>query len=116
MKITRPVIELNIIRIHTCYDEITISCVVAIRLVVLGIPQPPRAAVRRMPRALLTHSTLHCIIGATTTTVPSASYVHNQMRFSRIVRDVLAQSVEHEGPVVLVTRGPKLPPTRTRIF
>ena len=98
------VIELNIIRMYSPHSEITICCVVATRLTVFRISQPPRTAVRRMPRALLTDSALHCITLAAAATFLTAGHIHEQLGFSGIVCEILAQSVVHEGPVVLVAR------------
>ena len=78
--------------------------VVPVRLVVLGVSQPPIAAILRLPRTLLTDSALHRILRATTAAVGSASHVHNQVRFRGVIFVVLTQGIVHKCPVVLVAR------------
>ena len=48
-------------------------------------------------------------------TVGTASHIHNQLGRAGIILNVLAQSVVHESPVVLVAWRPNLPVTRTGI-
>ena len=110
------IIEDNVIWIHALYAEIAVCVVVATGLAVLRISQPPRTTVGRLPRALLTDSAFHCIILAPAATVGTASHIHNQVGCFGIVCEVLAQSVVHDGPVVLVARRPNLPSSRTRIW
>ena len=110
------VIETHVVGIHVVHVQVAVGVVVAIRLVVLGISQPPSAAVGSLPRALLAHSTLHGVLGAATTTVGGTSHVNNQMRLLRVVVDVLLHRVEHDGPVVLVARRPDLVTLRTRVL
>jgi len=110
-----PVVETHVVRIHIVHVQVAVGVVIAVRLVVPGISQPPRTAVSSPPRALLAHSTLHGVLGAATATVGPTSYIHNQVGTSRIFPDVLAHSVIHEGPVVLVAWRPDLPTTRTRM-
>ena len=98
------IIEFHIILNHFRNTKIAIGVIIAIRLTVWRIPQPPRASVRRMPRALLSDTTVHCIILAAAATILAAGDIHDQGRFSRIVCEILAQGVVHEGPVVLVAR------------
>ena len=95
--------------------QVAVGMVVAIRLVVFGISQPPSAAVGRLPRALLAHSTLHGVLGAATTTVGGTSHVNNQVGLLRVVVDVLLHRVVHDGPVVLVARRPDLVARGTRV-
>merc|ERR1712087_919894 len=90
--------------------------VVAIRLVVLGISQPPSAAVCSLPRTLLRRGALHGVLGATTTLVGGTSHVNNQVGLLRVVVDVLAHSVVHFGPVALVARRPDLETLGTRVL
>ena len=96
--------------------QVAVGVVVAIRFVVSAISQPPSAAVGSLPRALLAHSTLHGVLRAATTTVGGTSHVNNEVRLLRVVVDVLAHSVVHEGPVVLVAWRPDLETIRARIF
>ena len=93
--------------------QVAEGVVVSIRLVVLGISQPPRAAVGRFPRTLLMHTTLHSIFRAPAATVRTPGNVNNQGRLLRVVVYVLAQRVEHDGPVFLVARRPNLVAIRT---
>jgi len=95
--------------------QVAVGVVVAIRLVVSGISQPPRAAVLSPPRTLLGCGTLHGVLGAATTTVGGTSHVNNEVRLLRVVVDVLAHRVVHDGPVVLVAWRPDLPTIRARI-
>ena len=89
--------------------------VIAAGLGVLRISEPPRTTVGRLPRALLTDGAFHRMIRTPAATVGTASHIHNQVGCFGIVREVLAQSVVHESPVVLVARRPNLPSSRTRI-
>merc|ERR1719310_2100443 len=90
--------------------------VVAIRLVVSAISQPPSAAVGSPPRTLLGGGALHGVLGAATTTVGGTSHVNNEVRLLRVVVDGLAHSVVHDDPVVLVAWRPDLETIRARIF
>jgi len=94
--------------------QVAVGVVVAIRLVVPGISQPPSAAVGSPPRTLLGGGALHGVLGAATTTVGGTSHVNNEVRLLRVVVDVLAHSVVHFDPVVFVTRRPDLPTCGTR--
>ena len=96
--------------------QVTVGVVVAIRLVVLRISQPPSAAVFSLPRALLSDVALHGVLGAPTTTVGGTSHVNNEVRLLGVVIDALAHSVVHDGPVVLVARRPDLVPSRTGVL
>jgi len=96
--------------------QVAVGVVVAIRLVVLRISQPPRAAVGGPPRALLSSGALHGVLGAATTTVGGTSHVNNEVGLLRVVIDVLAHSVVHFDPVVLVARRPDLVTLRTRML
>ena len=96
--------------------QVAVGVVVAIRLVVFGISQPPSAAVFSLPRTLLSDVALHGVLGAATTTIGGTSHVNNQMRLLRVVVDVLLHRVEHDGPVVLVARRPDLVALRTRVL
>jgi len=109
------IIEAHVVRVHIVNVQVAVGLVVAIRLVVTAISQPPRATVTSPPRALLRHTALHGILRATTTAVRGTSHVHDQMRRARIFGDVLAQRVVHDGPVVFVARRPNLPARRTRM-
>ena len=95
--------------------QVAVRVVVAIRLVVLGISQPPVTAVLRLPLPLLGHAALHGILRATATAVFRTSHVHDQVRPTRIVLDVLAQGIVHQSKIALVARREDLVPTRTRI-
>ena len=86
--------------------QVAVGVPVAIRLVVFGISQPPSAAVGCLPRTLLSGGALHSVLGAATTTVGGTGHVNNQVGLLRLVVDVLAHSVVHDGPVVLVARRP----------
>jgi len=110
------VIETHVIRIHFVNVQVAVGMVVAIRLVVFGISQPPSAAVGSLPRPLLSSGALHGVLGAATTTVGGTSHVNNEVRLLRVVVDVLAHSVIHEGPVFFVARRPNLETIRARIF
>ena len=96
--------------------QVTVGMVDAIRLVVSGISQPPSAAVFSPPRTLLSDVALHGVLGAATTTVGGTSHVNNEVRLLRVVVDVLAHSVVHDGPVVLVARRPDLVTLRARVL
>jgi len=95
--------------------QVAVGVVVAIRLVVSGISQPPSAAVGSPPRTLLGGGALHGVLGAATTTVGGTSHVNNEVRLLRVVVDVLFHSVVHNGPVVLVTWRPDLVTIRARM-
>ena len=56
------------------------------------------------------------MVSAPTTSIVIARHIHYQVGLPRIVANVLAQSIVHQNPVVLVARGPDLPASRTRIF
>ena len=109
------VVKAHVVGIHIVHVQVAVGMVVAIRLVVLGISQPPIAAVGSLPRSLLRSGTLHSVLRATATLVRGTSHVNNQVGFLRVVFDVLAQRVEHDGPVVLVARRPDLVASRTRV-
>ena len=110
------VIEAHVVWIHFVNVQVAVGVVVAVRLVVLAISQPPIAAVGSLPRPLLRHTTLHGILRATATAVRGTSHVHNQVRLPRVVVYVLAQRVVYGGPVLLVARSPNLVARRTRIL
>ena len=102
------VIETHVVGIHIVNVQVAVGVVVAIRLVVSAISQPPIAAVGGPPRALLVHPTLHGVLGAATTAVGGTSHVNNQMGLPRVIVDALLHRVEHDGPVVLVAWRPDL--------
>ena len=110
------IIEFDIIWIHLRYREKAIGVVIAAGFLVLRISEPPRTTVGRLPRALLFDGAFHRVILAPAATVGTASHIHNQVGCFGIVCEVLAQSVVHDGPVVLVARRPNLPSSRTRIW
>ena len=110
------VVKAHVVGIHIVNVQVAVGVVIAIRLVVLGISQPPIAAVGSLPRSLLRSGTLHSIPGATATLVCGTSHVNNQVGLPWVVVDVLAQRVEHDGPVVLVARRPDLVTLRTRVL
>jgi len=110
---TAAVVEAHVVRVHIVNVQVAVRVIVAIRLVVPGISQPPRAAVTSPPRVLLGHAALHGIPRATAASITSTSDVHNQVGASWVPSDVLTQSIVHDGPVILVARGPNLPSTRT---
>ena len=93
--------------------EITVGVVVAVRLAVARIAQPPRAAVCGPPRPLLKHAALHGIPRASAAPVPGTSHINNQARLSRVVVQALAHSVVHQSPVGLGARRPNLVAGRT---
>ena len=95
--------------------QVAVGMVVAIRLVVLGISQPPSAAVFSPPRPLLSSAALHGVLGAAATTVRGTSHVNNEVRLLRVVLDVLSQRVVHAGPVGLVARRPDLVASGARV-
>ena len=109
------VVKAHVVGIHIVHVQVAVGMVVAIRIVVLGISQPPIAAVGSLPRSLLRSGTLHSVLRATATLVRGTSHVNNQVGFLRVVFDVLAQRVEHDGPVVLIARRPDLVASRTRV-
>ena len=113
---TVVVIEKDVVWIHLFNSKVAVGFIIATRLGMLGISQPPRAAVRCLPRALLRHTAVHGIVPTPATAIVIVGNIHNQVRIAGIIVNVLAQSVVHEGPVVLVARRPNLPATRTRIF
>jgi len=95
--------------------QVAVGVVVAIRLVVLRISQPPSAAVFSPPRPLLSSAALHGVLGAAATTVRGTSHVNNEVRLLRVVLDVLSQRVVHAGPVGLVARRPDLVASGARV-
>ena len=96
--------------------QVAVGVVVAIRLVVSGISQPPSAAVGSPPRTLLGGGTLHSVLRAATTAVGGTGHVNNQVGLLRVVVDVLLHRVVHDGPVVLVARRPDLHAGWTGMF
>ena len=108
------VIEAHVIRIHFVNVQVAVGVVVAIRLVVLGISQPPSAAVRSLPRPLLSSGALHGVLRAAATTVGGTGNINDQVGLSRVVIDVLLHRVVHDRPVILVARRPKLRANRAR--
>ena len=66
----------DIVRPHAFHFEVAVGEIVATGLFVLGISQPPRAPVRRLPRALFLDITVHGMVAAPTTTIGSASNIH----------------------------------------
>ena len=46
------VIHLDVVWIHVSKAQVAVGVIVAARLRGLGVPKPPRAAIRRLPRAL----------------------------------------------------------------
>ena len=110
------VVKAQVVRIHIVNVQVAVGVVVAIRLVVLGISQPPSAAVLSLPRTLLSDVAPHGVLGAATTTVGGTSHVNDQVGLLRVFVDALAHRVEHDGPVVLVARRPNLETIRARIF
>jgi len=95
--------------------QVAVRVVVAVRLVVLGISQPPSAAVFSPPRILLRCATLHRVLRAASTTVGGTGHVNNKVRLLRVVVDSLAHGVVHTNPIVLIARRPNLVPGRARI-
>ena len=102
------VIEAHVIRVYIVNVQVAVGVVVAVRLVVLAISQPPIAAVGSLPRPLLRHTTLHGILRATATAVRGTSHVHNQVRLPRVVVNVLLHGIVHRRKVVLIARRPNL--------
>jgi len=96
--------------------QVAVSRVVAVRLVVLGISQPPLAAVGRLPHLLLLDTELHGVFVASTTPVFLASHIDKQVRLSRVLADGLAHSIIHFSPVLLAAWRPNLVSRRARIF
>ena len=96
--------------------QVAVGVVVAVRLVVTTISQPPIAAVGSLPRSLLRHTTLHGIPRATATAVRGTSHVHNQVRLPRVVVNGMAHGIEHQRPVVLIARRPNLETCRARML
>ena len=89
--------------------EITVGVVVAVRLVIPGISQPPSAAVCSPPSALLRGGAPHGVPRAAAAPVRGTSHVNNQVGPLRVIFEVPSQSVVHAGPVVFVARRPDLP-------
>jgi len=112
---TAAVVEAHVVRVHIVNVQVAVRVVVAIRLVVTTISQPPSAAVSCPPRTLLRHAALHGILRATATSVSRTSDVNDEVRLPRVVVNVLAHGVVHRDPVILVTRGPDLPSARAGI-
>ena len=110
------VVKAHVVGIHIVNVQVAVGVVVAIRLVVLGISQPPSAAVFSLPRTLLRRGALHGVLGATATLVCGTSHVNNQVGLLRVVVDVLLHRVVHDGPVVLVARRPDLVTLRARVL
>ena len=96
--------------------QVAVSMVVAVRLVVLGISQPPLAAVARLPHRLLRDTTLHGKLVASTTAFLLASHIDNQVGFARVVVVLLAHGVVHCSPVLLAAWRPNLVSRRAGIF
>merc|ERR1711934_650924 len=110
------VVKAHVIRIHIRNVQVAVGVVVAVRLVVLRITQPPLASVGRLPSSLLAHSTLHGVLVATTTLVCGTSHVNNQVRLPRVVVVALLHRVVHDGPVILVARRPDLVASGARVL
>merc|ERR1711981_1361837 len=102
------VVKAHVVGVHIVDVQVAVGVVVAIRLVVPGISEPPSAAVFSPPRALLSSVAPHGVLGAATTTVGGTSHVNNEVRLLRVVVDILLHHVVHDGPVVLVARRPDL--------
>ena len=110
------VVKTHIIRIHFVHVQVAVRVVVAVRLVVFGISQPPLAAVARLPHRLLRDTALHGEFVASTTAFLLASHIDNQVGFARVVVVLLAHSVVHCGPVLLAAWRPNLVSRRAGIF
>ena len=98
------IIESYIIGIDIRHTQVAVSVVVAVRFIVLAVSQPPIAAIRRLPRTLLTDPAFHRILRAATAAVGTTSDVHNEVRFPGVILYILSQGVVHKRPVVLVAR------------
>ena len=72
-----PVVRFDIVRIHSINSEVAVGLIVATRLSVLGVPQPPRAAVRRLPPSLFLGTAVHGMFSAPTATIVIAGDIHN---------------------------------------
>ena len=112
------VIEAHVMWIHFVNVQVAVCVLVTIRLVVLGISQPPIAAVRCAPRPLLRLTTFHDIPRATATAVRGTSHVHNQVRLPRVIANDLlsAYYIAHHRKVVLIVRRPELETCRARML
>ena len=110
------VIEAHVIRVYIVNVQVAVAVVVAIRLVVLAISQPPIAAVGGLPLPLLRHFAIHGILRATVTAILGTSHVHNQLRLSRVVCDFLIHGIVHQRPVLLAAWRPDLETFRTRML
>jgi len=74
--VTVVVVKAHVVGIHIVNLQVAVGVVVAIRLVVSGISQPPSAAVFCLPRTLLRRGALHGVLGAATTAVGGTSHVN----------------------------------------
>ena len=110
------VIEAHVIRVYIVNVQVAVGVVVAVRLVVLAISQPPIAAVGGLPLPLLRHFAIHGILRATATAILGTSHVHNQVRLPRVVRNVLLHGIVHQRKVVLASRRPDLETCRARML
>jgi len=110
------VVKPDIIRSHLGHMQVAVSMVVTVRLVVLGIAQPPLAAVACLPHRLLRDTTLHGKLIASTTAFFIASHIDNQVGFARVVVVLLAHSIIHFRPVLLAAWSPNLVSRRAGIF
>merc|ERR1712151_1487284 len=110
------VVEPNIIRSHSGHMQVTVSMVVAVWLVVLGISQPPLAAVACLPHLLPTDTALHGKLVASTAAFFLASHIDNQVGFAWVVVVFLPHGVVHCSPVCLAAWRPNLVSHRAGIF
>merc|ERR1719182_1207717 len=78
-------VKAHVVGIHIANAQVAVGVVVAIRLVVSGISQPPSAAVGCLPRILLSDVALHSVLHAATTTIGGTSHVNNQVGLLRVV-------------------------------
>jgi len=109
------VVKAHVVRVHIVDVQVAVGVVVAVRLVVLRISQPPSAAVFSPPSPLLSSGALHGVLGAAATAVGGTSHVNNEVRLLRIVVDALLHRVVHDGPVVLVARRKDLVASGARV-
>ena len=110
------VIEAHVIRVYIVNVQVAVGVVVAVRLVVLAISQPPIAAVGGLPLPLLRHFAIHGILRATATAILGTSHVHNQVRLPRVVCEFLTHGIVHQRPVLLAAWRPDLETFRTRML
>ena len=95
---------------HVLYLQITLFFVIAIRLFIFHVAQPPFGAVERLPRRLLRGIRIHGVLVAVLTTVRFACQIHKEI-------GVFRQDSRRDcgDPVRSALRRPYLPAHGARV-